>query len=341
MTTSTLELRKPYLVFVGDSTSAPFAKTAYGVRDWAPDACLAQFGLPGSKVDLGLPTMTPEQAKQAGAASMLIGVAPMGGRFAPEWEEVLHRAAAAGLDIINGLHTPLASIPGLTEVAKRSGARLQDVRTPRETFPVGNGRPRKGKRLLTVGTDCVLGKKYTALALTRALQARGVPADFRATGQTGIMISGSGIAIDAVIADFIAGAAEWLTPDAADDHWDVIEGQGSLFHPAYAGVTLGLLHGSQPDVLILCHDPTRAHIKSLPAFPMPPLEVAAELYLQHARLTNPFARLAGAALNTSQLDDKQRRHALETTQTLLNVPAFDPIQSPLDPVIDSVLSHSR
>lgn len=341
MTLSTLELRKPYLVFVGDSTSGPYAKTAYGVRDWAPDACIAQFGLPGSKVDLGLPSMTPEQAKQAGAASMLIGVAPLGGRFAPEWEEALHRAAVAGLDIINGLHTPLASIPGLADAARRGGARLLDVRTPRQSFPVASGRQRKGKRLLTVGTDCVLGKKYTALALTRALQERGVPADFRATGQTGIMISGSGIAIDAVVSDFVAGAAELLSPDAADDHWDVIEGQGSLFHPAYAGVTLGLLHGSQPDALILCHDPTRAHIKSYPAFPMPPLEVAAELYLQHARLTNPFARLAGAALNTSQLDAKQRAHAIEATEKLLNVPAFDPIQSPLDRVVDSVLSQSR
>lgn len=340
MSLSTLELRKPYLVFVGDSTSAPYAKTAYGVRDWAPEACVAQFGLPGSKVDLGLPHMTPEEAAQAGAASMLIGVAPLGGRFAPEWESALQRAAAAGLDIINGLHTPLSSIPGLADAARRSGARLLDVRTPRQPFPVANGRRRTGKRLLTVGTDCVLGKKYTALALTRALQARGVSADFRATGQTGIMISGSGIAIDAVVSDFVAGAAEWLSPDNADDHWDVIEGQGSLFHPAYAGVTLGLLHGSQPDVLILCHDPTRAHIKSYPAFPMPPLDVAAELYLQHARLTNPFARLAGAALNTSQLDEKQRRHAIEATQTLLNVPAFDPIQSSLDRAIDSVLSQS-
>lgn len=340
MTTPHLELRKPYLVFVGDATSGPYAKTAYGVHDWAPDACLAQFGL-NSPVDLGLPMMAPEQAAQAGAASLLIGVAPMGGRFAPEWESVMHRAAAAGLDIINGLHTPLASIPGLADIARRSGARLLDVRAPRQSFPVGNGRPRKGKRLLTVGTDCVLGKKYTALALTRALQTRGVPADFRATGQTGIMISGSGIAIDAVVADFIAGAAEWLSPDADYAHWDVIEGQGSLFHPAYAGVTLGLLHGSQPDALILCHDPTRAHIKSLPQFPMPPLDVAAELYLQHARLTNPFARLVGAALNTSQLDEAQRRRALDTTETLLNVPAFDPVRSSLERVVDSVLSHSR
>jgi uncharacterized NAD-dependent epimerase/dehydratase family protein len=333
-----LELRKPYLIFVGGATSNSYAKTAFGLRDWAPEACLAQCSLEGSTVDLGLPRMSPEQAAAAGARSILIGVAPTGGRIEPAWEEVLLRAARSGLDVISGLHTPLANVPGLSEAALKYGVTLHDVRRPRRSFPVASGDRRSGKRLATVGTDCALGKKYTALALTKALKSRGVPADFRATGQTGIMISGSGVAVDSIVADFVAGAAETLSPGAAPDHWDVIEGQGSLFHPGYAAVTLGLLHGSQPDVLILCHDPLRAHIKEYPNFPLPPLDVAAQLYLQLARLTNPAVRLAGVSLNTFQLDEAQRREVLAQTEALLKVPAFDPMKSPLDAVLDRVLS---
>ncbi len=152
------------------------------------------------------------------------------------------------------------------------------------------------------------------------------------------MISGSGIAIDAIVADFVAGAAEALSPAAAPDHWDVIEGQGSLYHPGYAAVTLGLLHGSQPDVLILCHDPLRTHIKSYPNFPLPPLEVAAALYLQLARTTNPSVRLAGVSLNTFKLDEGQRQRTFAEIERRLEVPAFDPMKSSLDAVLDRVLS---
>ena len=134
------------------------------------------------------------------------------------------------------------------------------MRQPPNNFKVGTGEKRAGKRLLTVGTDCAVGKKYTALAIEKTLRARGVDANFRATGQTGIFISGRGIAIDSVIADFIAGAAEWLSPANQPEHWDIIEGPGSLFNPAYAGVTLGLVHGSQPDALVICHDARRTRI---------------------------------------------------------------------------------
>jgi uncharacterized NAD-dependent epimerase/dehydratase family protein len=338
LTTATLELRKPYLIFVGDSTSGPYAKTAYGVRDWAPEACLAQTGLPGSVVDLGLPNMSPQVAATAGARSLLIGVAPLGGQLPPAWTPVLFRAIEAQLDIVNGLHTPLADVPGLADAARRRGVALIDVRRPRQAFPVGTGKRRTGKRLLTVGTDCTLGKKYTALALTKALKARGVDTDFRATGQTGIMICGSGIAIDAVVADFVAGAAESLSPDAAPDHWDIIEGQGSLFHPSYAGVTLGLLHGSQADVLILCHDPTRQRVKALPDFPLPSLQMAADRYLEAGRLTNPMVRLAGVSLNTSKLDAAERERIIAHTARALGVPCFDPLKTTLDAVADCVLA---
>jgi uncharacterized NAD-dependent epimerase/dehydratase family protein len=179
---------------------------------------------------------------------------------------------------------------------------------------------------LTVGTDCALGKKYSALALTRAMRACGLDADFRATGQTGIMIAGEGIAIDAVVADFISGAAEALSPDAAPDHWDVIEGQGSLLHPGYAAVTLGLLHGSQPDSLVLCHEPGRATINLYPDYPIPALDLVIQTYLAVARLTNPAVRFVGVSLNTAKLDDRSAAEAAASVERDLGLPCFDPLR---------------
>jgi len=247
-------------------------------------------------------------------------------------------AVEAGLDIVSGLHTPLESVPGLAQAALRSGVRLVDVRRPPDNLPRATGKRRSGKRVAMVGTDCALGKKYTALALARAMRGQGIDADFRATGQTGIMIAGAGIAVDAVIADFIAGAAECISPDAAPDHWDLIEGQGSLFHPAYAGVTLGLLHGSQADGLVLCHDPLRTHLVSWPDYPVPGLAVARDLYLQAARLTNPAARLVGVSLNTSALDAAAAQEALARAERELGVPAFDPMRSDLGRVLASIMA---
>ncbi|MGH8237442.1 MAG: DUF1611 domain-containing protein, partial [Steroidobacteraceae bacterium] len=327
-------LRKPYLLFLADIDSAPFAKTAFGIRDWAPESSLAQWRLPGCGVDLSLPELTPESAVAAGAGSLVIGVATAGGQIPALWQPHLLRAVDAGLDVVSGMHVALAQVPGLADAARRHGVALIDVRHPRQEFPVGTGRRRTGKRLLTVGTDCALGKKYTALALTRAMRARGIDADFRATGQTGIMISGSGVAIDAVVADFAAGAAEWLSPDAPADHWDVIEGQGSLFHPSYAGVTVSLVHGSQPDVLILCHDPQLTHIKSCPEFALPTLRVAARRYLELATLTNPGVRLAGVSLDTSRLDAAARARVICDTEREISAPCFDPLQTSLDTVLD-------
>src|SRR5688572_8116567 len=330
-------VRKPYLLFLGDVDSEIHAKTALGLRDWVRDACLAQLRLPQAQVDLGLPDMDPEAAARAGAGSMVIGVAPVGGRIPPAWHPMLLRAVQAGLDVVSGMHVPLEEVPGLAAVAHERRTALVNVRLPRQDFPIATGRPRSGKRLLTVGTDCALGKKYTALALTAALRGRGIHADFRATGQTGIMIDGRGIAIDAVTADFAAGAAEVLSPAAPADHWDVIEGQGSLFHPAYAGVTLALVHGSQPDALVLCHDAARAHLNAYPEFPLPDLAVAAARYVEAARLTNPQARLAGISLRTSMMDALGRERALDETAARMNVPCFDPLQTSLEPVLDAIL----
>ena len=296
-------LRKPYLLYLGEAQIQTDAKTAAGLRDWCRDDVVGEWSLPTAKISVGVPRLSPAEAGAQGAGSLVIGVAPVGGQLPATWLPDLEAAIDAGLDIVSGMHTRLTTFPSLVAKAAARGVALHDVRHSNEPLPAGTGRKRSGMRVATVGTDCALGKKYSALALTRALQARGAKATFRATGQTGIMIAGEGIAIDAVVADFIAGAAEVLSPDNAPDHWDVIEGQGALFHPAYAGVTLGLLHGSQPDFLVLCHDPTRKTIEYRPDFPIPPLAEAVAQYLTAARITNRQVRLAGVSINSSSLDD--------------------------------------
>lgn len=331
-------LRSPYLLFLGEADHDQRAKTAFGLRDWAPDRCLGQLRLPACQVTLGLPEMTPAEAALKGCGSLVIGVAPKGGRIAENWIPVLRAAVDAGLDIVSGMHDSLSDVPGLAQLAQARGVRLVDVRNPPAGLPTGTGRKRSGKRLLTVGTDCALGKKYTALAIAKALRERGVNADFRATGQTGIMIVGSGLPMDAVVADFSAGAAEVLSPDAAADHWDIVEGQGSLFHPAYAGVTLGLLHGSQPDAIVLCHDPAISRIKSLPAFSTPSLEMATQAYLQAGALTNANIKLVGISLITDKMDEATRLRTLVDAEQRLGVPAFDPLKTTLQPLIDRMLA---
>lgn len=300
-------------------------KTAAGLRDWCRDDVIGQMSLPGCAVDLGLPGYNPTEAFAAGARSFVIGVAPVGGAIPLEWRPPLLDAVAAGLDIVSGMHTRLASVPGLADAAERRGCRLLDVRHSDSTFTVASGVRRAGRRVLTVGTDCALGKKYTALALTSALRSRGIAATFRATGQTGIMIAGAGVAIDAVVADFVAGAAEALSPANDAAHWDVIEGQGALFHPAYAGVTLGLIHGSQPDALVLCHDPSRRSIDGYPDHPIPSLESAMSQYLTAAAVTNPTARFVGISLNTSSLDGESRRKLMAAIRDDFGLPVVDPI----------------
>ncbi|MFC4312791.1 DUF1611 domain-containing protein [Steroidobacter flavus] len=323
---SILSLPQPYLLFLGDAVDERDAKTAMGLRDWAGDRCVGEFALPTATITTGLSRLTPEAARARGAQSLVIGVAPAGGIVQPSWIPALREALEAGLDLVSGMHTRLEDVPVLRRAASEFGRRLIDVRRPRETFPVGTGRRRSGQRLLTVGTDCALGKKYTALALARAFAQRGVSSTFRATGQTGIMISGSGVAIDAVVADFIAGAAEALTPDASADHWDVVEGQGSLFHPAYSGVSLGLLHGTQPDVIVMCHEAGRESVHGLPEFDLPSLKEAIDVTLMLARRTNPAVRCGGVSLNTSTLPFEQAQALLARHSVELGVPCADPVR---------------
>jgi uncharacterized NAD-dependent epimerase/dehydratase family protein len=224
------------------------------------------------------------------------------------------------------MHARLGATPALAAAAERHHRRLIDVRTPPRDIPIACGRKRSGKRLLAVGTDCALGKKYTALAIARAFQQRGVDTDFRATGQTGIMIAGTGIPMDAVVSDFEAGAAELLSPAAAPDHWDVIEGQGSIFHPAYAAVSLGLLHGSQPDVIVVCHEPGRTHVLGYPQFALPSIEETIHLNLRLGQRTNLAIRCGGVSLNTSQLSASEARDLIAAESRRLQLPVADPIR---------------
>lgn len=255
---------KPYLLFLGDVGDQLAAKTAQGVVHWRPDACAGQLRLPGCMADLGLREMAVAEAAAAGVRTFLVGVANAGGVLPRHWTASIVEAIEAGMDVASGLHMRLVDVPEIKAAADRRGARLFDVRHPTRTFATGKGTRRPGKRILAVGTDCSCGKMYTTLALEQEMRSRGMQADFRATGQTGILITGEGVSIDAVVADFISGAVEWLCPAADPDHWDLVEGQGSLFHPSFAGVSLGLLHGAQPDFLVLCHEPTRTHMRGLP-----------------------------------------------------------------------------
>lgn len=319
-------LPSPYLLFLGDTTEPGYAKTAFGLRDWAPERCIGEFSCVGATVTTGLPFMTPAEAAAGGARSLVIGVANAGGVIPDVWLASLLQAMEAGLDIISGMHVRLDDIPLLRASAARLGRRLIDVRQPPAWIRIASGRKRSGKRLLTVGTDCALGKKYTALALARAFIARGIDADFRASGQTGILIAGGGLPMDAVVSDFAAGAAEMLSPDAAADHWDVIEGQGSLFHPAYAGISLALLHGSQPDVVVVCHQPGREHMLGHPEFALPSIEQTIALTLELGRRTQPGIRCAGVSLNTSHLDEAAAQSLCAAERDRLGCAAADPMR---------------
>lgn len=337
--TSVLDLPRPYLLYLGDADDTTFLKTGLGLRDWAPTLCIGEHKCAGAGATLGLPPMRPDEAYAAGARALVLAAASIGGIIREAWIPDLMAALEAGLDIISGAHDRLADNPSLRATAEALGRHLIDVRTPPPGLPIASGRRRTGKRLLTIGTDCALGKKYTALALAEAFRARGKAADFRATGQTGIMIAGSGIPIDAVVSDFVAGAAEMLSPDADADHWDVIEGQGSLHHPSYAGVSLGLLHGSQPDILVLCHRHGRDRIMGLPDYPVPSVAQAIAQALDAARLTNPAVRCAGVSLNTAGLPAEEAEALIARSADKWGLPVADPMRPgpALDRLVDACL----
>jgi uncharacterized NAD-dependent epimerase/dehydratase family protein len=331
-----MALAHPYLLFLGDAPDALAAKVAQGVRDWRPGASVGQFRLPGCNADMGLPDMTIAEAAAAGAKTLVIGVANRGGVISDAWMAVLVEALNSGMDVAAGLHTLLRDQTELGAAAAGSGRALHDVRLPTVHYPIANGKRRSGKRILAVGTDCSCGKMYTALAMEKEMRARGMKADFRATGQTGILITGEGVPLDAVVADFMAGAVESLTPANDPDHWDVIEGQGSVFHASYSGVTLALIHGGSPDALVLCHEPTRKHMRGLPHFPVPSLDELRPLALQLARIVNPDCRVIGCAINTAALSDTEARACLAETEARMGLPCVDPFRHGAGRLVDAL-----
>ena len=329
-------IETPYLLFLGDAPDQLAAKVAQGIKDWRHDNAVGQFRMEGCGADLGLKDMSLKEAKAAGAKTLVIGVANRGGVISAEWRKVLVEAIEEGFDLASGLHNLLRDEGELTAAAQTHGQTLHDVRVPTVAYPIANGVKRTGKRVLAVGTDCSVGKMYTALALDAAMKAKGLKSTFRATGQTGILITGGGVPLDAVIADFMAGAVEYLTPDNDADHWDIIEGQGSLFHVSYSGVTMALIHGGQPDALILSHEPTRAHMRGLPGYTLPSLQQVHDAALMMARVANPACQVVGISINTQHMSEEEAQTYLAKVEAEMGVPAVDPFRHGADRLADAL-----
>ncbi len=329
-------IQTPYLLFLGDAPDALAAKVAQGIKDWRPENCVGQLRLEGCKADVGLPDMDLATAKAAGAKTLVIGVANRGGVISKSWKKVLVAALEEGFDLASGLHNLLREEPDLVAVAEATGQSLHDVRVPEVEYPIANGERRPGKRVLAVGTDCSVGKMYTTLAVDAAMRRKGMKSTFRATGQTGILITGDGVPLDAVIADFMAGSIEYLTPANDPDHWDVIEGQGSLFHVSFSGVSMALIHGGQPDALILCHEPTRTHMRGLPGYTLPSLEAVRDSALAMARVANPDCQVVGVSINTQHMGDAEAKAYCAEIEAQLGLPTVDPFRHGADRLADAL-----
>ncbi|MEM9349177.1 MAG: N-acetyltransferase DgcN [Pseudomonadota bacterium] len=326
----------PYLLFLGDAPDQLAAKVAQGIRDWRPENAVGQFRMPGCGADVGLKDMSLEEAKAAGAKTLVIGVANRGGVISEAWKGVIREALQMGYDVASGLHNLLRNENDLVAEAKRAGTQLHDVRIPSVAYPIANGVKRSGKRMLAVGTDCSVGKMYTGLAVDAEMRARNMKSTFAPTGQTGILITGRGVPLDAVIADFMAGAVEWLTPDNDADHWDIIEGQGSLFHVSYSGVTMALVHGGQPDALILSHEPTRPHMRGLPDYGLPSLEALRDTALPLARVANPACEVVGISINTQHLGEDEAMTLCAETEARMGLPTVDPFRHGAGRLVDAL-----
>ena len=329
-------IKTPYLLFLGDAPDQLAAKVAIGIKDWRPENAVGQFRMDGCNADLGITDMTLAEAKEKGAKTLVIGVANRGGIISQAWKTVLIEAIEMGYDIASGLHNLLRDEADLVAAAKKHGQELFDVRIPTVQYPLANGVKRTGKRCLAVGTDCSVGKMYTALAMDTLMRERGMKSTFRATGQTGILITGDGVPLDAVIADFMAGSVEYLTPDNDADHWDLIEGQGSLFHVSYSGVTMALVHGGQPDALVLCHEPTRTHMRGLPGYKLPSLTEVRDVALTLARVGNPACQVVGVSVNTQHMSEDDARAYLAQIEQDMGLPATDPFRFGADKLVDAL-----
>jgi uncharacterized NAD-dependent epimerase/dehydratase family protein len=331
----------PYLLYLGHATDAVSIKTSRGLAAFRGKDCVGEFRHDDCPLTVDLPRMTMAEAAAAGARTLVLGIANPGGIMEAALVADARAALEAGMNVASGLHQRLNRVPDLVALAREMGLALFDVRDPPDDLSVGTGHPRAGRRVLTVGTDCSVGKMYASLALVEGLRRRGQRVDFRATGQTGILIAGSGVPLDAVVADFISGAIECLAPAREDDGWDVIEGQGSLFHPSFAGVSTGLLHGSQAQALVLCHDPSRTTVRGLPERRLPGLAECLAANLQVARLTSPRVRAAGVCLNTSRFSEEEALRICREAEHLLALPCTDPHRFGVAAIVDNLLCHER
>jgi uncharacterized NAD-dependent epimerase/dehydratase family protein len=335
---------KRYLILAeGRSGDPHYGKTARGVIRYGPHPTVAIVdSTRAGETHEGIPVVaTVEEALQLGPTTALVGVATQGGRFPPEWRELLKACIAAGLDVENGLHEFLADDPELAELARSHGVELRDLRRPPAglNVPTGENLTIPARIALTVGSDCAIGKKTVALELDLEARLRSYRSCFVPTGQTGIAIAGWGIAVDAVVSDFLAGAAERLVVEGHARGGDLlfVEGQGSLVHPAYSGVTLGLLHGSAPHVLVLCHRAGATEIEGYPGHPLPSLGELVELHERVALPVRP-ARVACLALNTAHLSEEAAAAAIAETAVESGLPADDPVRFGAGPLLDSVLN---
>ena len=341
-----------YLIYAQDQFGSPASKTGNSViRYSAPHvAAVLDSSHAGATAQtiLGyggdIPVVSSvEDGMQHGADSLLVGIAVAAGGLPPALREVIRRSLDLGLDVWNGLHGFVADDPELAAVAGKSGATIHDVRRPPSDLPVGSGRVRDLEQtvLLAVGTDANIGKMTVMLQLRDALAVRGMRGRFAPTGQTGIFIEGWGLCVDAVVADFIAGASEAVTIRAARDNDIVlVEGQGSILHPGYSGVSLGLLHGSLPHGLIACHQPSRATFRHNAWLRIPPLT---DVIALHEAIANPLrqTRTIAVSLNTADLSDREARAAIERTADETGLPTTDPVRYDITPLADAVVEFDR
>ncbi|MFN3532051.1 MAG: DUF1611 domain-containing protein [Candidatus Brocadia sp.] len=322
------------------------AKTAINVIRYRKEDVVALIDRVNAGKDLesiigigkGIPIVsTVAEALHLKPTALLIGIAPPGGMLPTEWRKHITDALKNKLHIISGLHCHLNDDPEFSKLAHDYQREIWDVRKPPEDIPLGTGKAKETKtlRILTVGSDCNIGKMVASIEITNAAKKRGIHACFVATGQTGIMIDGSGIAVDHVISDFISGAAEKLVLDRARHQLLSIEGQGTIVHPAYSGVTLGLLHGSAPQGLILCHQPTRKTLRHFDNFPILPLPYLIELYEKLAQPVHP-CKVIGISLNCFDMSDYDALQEIEKVEKETKLPATDPIKFGVDKFIDGI-----
>ena len=331
-------LPKPYLIYLGSSKTKVGAKIANALVTWRKSEISAYYSLPDCEISYDFPFVTPEEAPALGIKSMVIAFANSGGFLVKDDIKIAERALRSGLNVISGMHVKLEDYPEIALACKETSSKVYNIRFCNTELTTDDAKKRSGKRILTIGTDCSVGKMFAALALNSELQNRNINSKFIATGQTGIILSGEGIAVDSVVSDFTAGAAAILSPNTDDDSFYVIEGQGSLHHPSFAAVSLGLLHGSQPDYLVLCHDPFRKEMRHLD-YAMPTIEDTANLNITHAFRTKNNVSLKGIILNLSQAKDSDERIRIKAEfEDLYNLPVADIFNFGVDKIIDNILS---